>query len=435
MNSILLLGAGKSATVLIDYLINQSSINNWNLVIADANKEAILKKTNNSPNASAVIVDINNEEERHQLILMADVVISLMPPSLHFLIAKDCVLLKKHLLTASYIDDNIKTLEKEIEKTNLLFLCEMGLDPGIDHMSAMKLIDEIKEQGGTITSFKSHCGGLVAPDSDTNPWHYKISWNPRNVVMAGKAGALYKINGQICSEYYEELFKQNREVLIPTIGEIAYYPNRDSVSYIDTYQLHEADTFIRTTLRNKNFITGWKTIVDFKLTDEIVQYETAGKTLAAFYKEHFDEHGIGVAQLNELPQKTMKQLNYLGINDNETILNKGLCSAADVLQFALEKKLTLLPNDKDMIVMLHEIEYSTDDKQKTIKSSLVVKGENNLRTAMAKTVGLPLGIAAKFILNGIITERGLKIPVHKNIYMPVLTELGNYEIKFMEEHN
>lgn len=498
MNSILLFGAGKSATVLIDYLVKETPANGWLLTIADANKEVILEKTGNSPHARAVQLDITNEAERQKLIRNADVVISLMPPSLHFLIAKDCVQFEKHLLTASYVDDNIKSLQKDIEAKNLLFLCEMGLDPGIDHMSAMKLIEDIKSRGGKITSFKSHCGGLVAPESNDNPWQYKISWNPRNIVMAGKAGALYKLNNTLVTEKYEELFDGERFVEVPEIGQLAYYPNRDSVSYIDTYQLQDAVTFIRTTLRYPDFMYGWKNVIELKLTDETPVYETDSKTLADFFKEHMDAHGFGdwltkkltarfeetknmlekLMELmkaeeeaaeagEELPDEimaanekgelqtinlenmkdnaagyvahqmhesnlTLKQLFFLGMDDDETGINKGKCSAADVLQFALEKKLALQPDDKDMIVMLHEIEYELNGSKHKVTSSLMVKGEDSLRTAMAKTVGLPLGIAAKLILNGAIKERGLHIPIQREIYEPVLKELEKFDVKFIE---
>ena len=196
MKQVLLFGAGKSATVLIDYLLENAAAGNWNLIVVDANIELAKSKINNSPYGFAYSFDIMDAGKRGDQISKADIVISMLPPTLHFLVAKDCVKYSKHLLTASYVDEQIKSLEKEIEAKDILFLCEMGLDPGIDHMSAMKIIDEIHTRGGTITSFQSHCGGLVAPESDDNPWHYKISWNPRNIILAGKAGAHYREKGE-----------------------------------------------------------------------------------------------------------------------------------------------------------------------------------------------------------------------------------------------
>jgi len=498
MKTILLFGAGKSATVLIDYLIDNAAAEKWAIVVVDADLQLAKSKIAGSAYAKAVSFDITNTDERVQFIRSADIVISLLPPHLHIEVARDCVKLQKNLLTASYVDESIKELQAEIEKNKLFFLYEMGLDPGIDHMSAMQLIDHIHANGGTITSFKSHCGGLVAPESDDNPWHYKISWNPRNIIMAGKAGALYRENGEEKKQVYEELFTADRLVDIPELGFLSWYPNRDSLSYTSLYGLENTATFIRTTLRHPDFMYGWKNIIELKLTDETPQYETDGKTLQQVFKEHMDKNGFGdwinqklterfaetkgmlenLMQLMEaeneaekvgevMPESfmtadekgnlqeveidavknnaaaflaskmheanlTLKQLFFLGLDDEETKVNKGMCSPADILQFAVEKKLGLRPYDKDMIVMLHEIVYSTGSQQSAVSSSLVVKGENSLRTAMAKTVGLPLGIATKLILSGKIKMTGLHIPTSKQIYQPVLKELELLGVKFNE---
>jgi saccharopine dehydrogenase-like NADP-dependent oxidoreductase len=499
MQNILLFGAGKSATVLIGYLIKNSLEENWKLTVVDADLKLAQSKIGNAIRASAVSFDIRNADERIKHIKHADIVISLLPPALHYLVAQDCVNCNKNLLTASYVDENIQNLKPEIEKKKLLFLGEMGLDPGIDHMSAMKAIDSIIAKGGKIISFKSHCGGLVAPESDDNPWHYKISWNPRSVVLAGKAGAHFKENGKEIKLPYEELFTAERMVEIPGIGTLSWYPNRDSLSYSEKYGLTSADTFIRTTLRHPDFMYGWKNIIDLKLTDETAHHETSGKTLYELFKEHMDKNGFGEwleEKLNErfaktkdmlenlmklmqveqeaedeeqpIPESfmaadeqgnletieiddvknkaaafvahnmheanlTLKQLFFLGLDDKETIMNKGMCSPADILQFAIEKKLALRPYDKDMIIMLHEFEFEIQDKRSSASSLLVVKGEDSLHTAMAKTVGLPLGIAAKLILNGKIKLTGLHIPTVKEIYEPVLKELELNDVKFREE--
>lgn len=501
MKRILLFGAGKSATVLIDYLLENAINEDWFLIVIDADLELAQSKIGSSQFASAVSFDIKNTSERIRYIETADIVISMLPPSLHIEVAKDCVAFQKNLLTASYVDAAIRELQPEIEDSKLLFLCEMGLDPGIDHMSAMKLIDEIHADGGKITSFQSHCGGLVAPESDDNPWHYKISWNPRNIIMAGKAGAHFRENGEEIRLKYEELFTNEKMVEIPEIGYLSWYPNRDSLGYTSLYGLQDVPTFIRTTLRHPDFMYGWKNIIDLKLTDEQTEYDTNGKTLQEVFKEHMDKNGFGewlnnqltesfaetknmlenlmklmetenesAEEGEELPETfmaadakgnieeveidevknraasilahkmheanlTLKQIFFLGLDDKETLVNKGICSPADILQFAVEKKLALRPYDKDMIVMLHEIEYELNGKRSVINSSLVVKGENSLRTAMAKTVGLPLGIAAKLILTGKIKLTGLHIPTAKEIYEPVLKELESHNIKFDERIN
>lgn len=498
MKNILLFGAGKSASSLINYLLAESSQNDWTLLLADSNEDLAKQRIGNSTSGKACRADVLNAQERRDLIESASIVISLLPPALHYLVAIDCVELGKNLLTASYVDQQIRSLQNSISEKGLLFLCEMGLDPGIDHMSAMKLIHSIQDKGGSIHTFRSHCGGLVAPESDDNPWHYKISWNPRNVVLAGKSGAVYKENGEDRFAPYEELFNPKKVIEIPGLGSLSYYPNRDSLSYIPVYGLESATTFIRTTLRYPEFCFGWKNVIDLKLTDETVQYETDGLSLQEFFHLHFNKYGFSEwiekqltsrfeqtkALLEKLQQlldvengaddisrqelqefmmidengklmdvnldqvKTkaaatvagqmheanlsMKQLLFLGMDDRDTIINKGLCSAADVLQFALEKKLVLSAHDKDMIVMMHELGYTLNGKNHEVSSSFVLKGTDNIETAMAKTVGMPLGIAAKMILQGKLTLTGLHIPVIPEIYEPVLAELALHGINFSE---
>ena len=501
MKKVLLFGAGKSATVLIDYLLENAEKENWQLTVVDADLHLARSKIGNSPYGIPLSFDIKNDMERRRNIEESDIVISLLPPALHYIVAQDCVELKRDLLTASYVDDQIRNLRSKIENNGLLFLCEMGLDPGIDHMSAMKMIDDIHAKNGHIISFQSHCGGLVAPESDDNPWRYKISWNPRSVVLAGKSGAHYKESGEEKRLQYEELFNPDWVIEIPELGYLSWYPNRDSLSYASLYNLEEAETFIRTTLRYPDFMYGWRNVIELKMTDETPKYETNGRALYEVFKEHMDKNGFGEwleqkltdrfsqtkEMLNnlvklmevekeakeedlEIPEEfmtvdekgniteieldevknraasflaykmheanlTLKQLFFLGLDDKETIVNKGFCSAADVLQFALEKKLALGPDDKDMIVMMHEIKFAVGGQQSAVSSLLIVKGEDNVRTAMAKTVGLPLGIATKLILNGTIKLKGLHIPTKKEIYEPVLKELEEHGINFEETNN
>lgn len=442
MKQILLFGAGKSATVLIDYLLANAEKENWKLVVADANLQLALDKIKSSSFGTAVAFDIMDDDKREKYIRNAGIVISMLPPALHSKVAKDCVQFSKHLLTASYVDDEIRSMQADIKNKNLLFLCEMGLDPGIDHMSAMKLIDGIHAKGGHISSFKSHCGGLVAPESDNNPWHYKISWNPRNIVLAGKAGAIYKKDNEIFNITYESVFENNETVTIPGLGDLAFYPNRDSLSYIPVYGLEETSTFIRTTLRHPSFCKAWNCIVKAHLTDEEPFASSASKRIS--YREWLDKNislhtnAKNVEDFLNLfaggeDKKLIKEMfEYLDLLSEKDIPLTAT-SSADVLQFVLENKLYLLKDDKDMIVMLHEFDYTVNGQPATINSSLIVKGENNLHTAMAKTVGLPLGIAAKLILDGTITTTGLHIPIVKEIYEPVLKELEQYDIKFNEK--
>jgi saccharopine dehydrogenase (NADP+, L-glutamate forming) len=444
LKTILVFGAGKSATVLIDYLKVVCEQKQWQLIVADANLQQAQSKIGSSANAKAVELNVIEEDERRILIEEANIVISLLPPHLHILVAKDCVAVGRSLLTASYVDDGIKNLEAEIKSKELIFLCEMGLDPGIDHMSAMQLIDGIKAKGGTITSFKSHCGGLVAPDSDNNPWHYKISWNPRNIVMAGSAGATYKLNNQIIQKPYNNVFEDCEELQIAALPPLAWYPNRDSLSYIPLYHLQDAATFIRTTLRYADFCKGWDVIVDLELTDEKDQAMIATcKTFADWMEQKLfkaEQRDISFRMYLELyvdeadHETIIQQFEFLELNTVELLPPHVKCSA-DIVQHRLEQKLALKHADKDMIVMLHEIDYLHNDQQHSVKSSLIVLGEDNLRTAMAKTVGLPLGIAAKLILEEKIKLKGLQIPTHKEIYEPVLLELARNEVAFRETHH
>ncbi len=496
--SILVFGAGKSATCLIEYLVKATAEEGWSLTVADSVLAAAEAKTGKAPHTHAVALDVTDAASRKALIEQASLVISLLPPHLHIGVARDCVEAGKNLLTASYVDAEIRKLQEAIDKKGLLFLCEMGLDPGIDHMSALQLIDGIHAKGGRLTAFRSHCGGLVAPESDDNPWHYKISWNPRNIVQAGMAGAHFLEAGNEINMPYASLFDASRVVDIPGLGLLAWYPNRDSLSYRTLYGLEETDTFIRTTLRYPEFCFGWKNIIDLKLTDDTQYYETDGMSLQEFFQQHLSRNGfadwlekqvterfgrtkelleklqellaaekeVSASERKELEEflmvgkdgslkdinlenvKTqaaatvagqmheanlaMKQLVFIGMDDAITLINKGKCSALDVLQFCVEQKLALKPDDKDMIVMLHELDYIQDNRNITVKSCLVVKGEDSLRTAMAKTVGLPLGIAAKLILKGQITLKGLHIPVHREIYTPVLEELKKHGVRFTE---
>lgn len=429
MKTILVFGAGKSSGALIAFLTTRAQRHHWQILLADENLSLAREKAAGSPFISAIHLDVFDEASRASLVRQAELVISMLPPSLHFLVAQSCVSAGRHLLTASYVDEKIRSLEPDIQHKGLLFLGEMGLDPGIDHMSAMRLIDRIHAQGGKITSFLSHCGGLVAPESDNNPWHYKISWNPRNVVLAGKAGAIYKYRHQTETLHYDSLFDPERQIEIPGYGALTWYPNRNSLDYLPLYGLKDASTFIRTTLRHPDFIRGWKKIVELQLTDETEKYDTDHISFGDFFRNHLSHKGI--ENHLPLPDFEKKLFGFLGFF-GDTLINHGLCSAADVLQIAMENKLALAPGDRDMAIMQHEIGYLIDGIQKKITSTLIVKGEDKTHTAMAKTVGLPLGIAAELILQKKIALTGLHIPVVPEIYTSVLTRLSEEGIHFTE---
>lgn len=432
MKTILLFGAGKSATSLIEYLGKSSDENGWKFVVCDTDLALVQSKIKSFKNAVARSVNVSDESRRHEMIREANLVISMLPAALHFLVAKDCAHFSKNLLTASYIDDSIRSLEKEIREKGLLFIGEMGLDPGIDHMSAMKLIDGIKNKGGKIISFTSHCGGLVSPEYDDNPWHYKITWNPANVVSAGSSGAVFLKNKEVVEITYKDIFKDEDNVVdIPDLGPLAWYANRDSLSYIKTYQLDGINTFLRTTLRHPSFNKGWNILVNAEFTSKADQELIKDCNT---FNEWFSLKMAGVKE--DYPQEKwgkdfIGQIDFLGMASASPLPDNAENSAS-ILLHLLEKKLVMKPDDKDMIVMLHELEYELNGQKKELKSSLIVKGKDQLHTAMSQTVGFPLGIAAKLIMQNKLKLTGLHIPVIKEIYEPVLDELAQYGIKFNE---
>ena len=430
--TILIIGAGKSATVLIQYLQQKAVENDWYILLADGDEVVAKNKWNNAPNGSALGIDIENDLDRQNLIQKADIVVSMMPAQLHFLVAKDCLHFGKPLFTASYVDDNMRSIASEIEAKQLLFLCEMGLDPGIDHMSAMAIIDEIHQKGGKITSFKSHCGGLVAPESDDNPWHYKISWNPRNIILAGKAGAIYLENGATISKDYSTIFEQAPVVDLPGIGHLAFYPNRNSLSYIDTYHLHGVKDFVRTTLRYPAFCIGWNAIVQLHLTDETVVDLAPNTTVKNWFESHIQQKGLEQILEKFTQDPAIKvQLEFIGLYEPTPIPSQ-FNSNASILQWLLEGKWKLTATDKDLVVMLHEIEYSIGTRQFKLDSSMVLTGEDAINTAMATTVGLPLAMGVCAYLKGEIKMTGLHIPIDARIYQPILKSLAEEGIVFEE---
>lgn len=432
MKNILLLGAGKSSHVLIKYLLNNAASGNWQVTVADISLEAAQSNVGSHPGGKAMALDINNEAQREAAIRGADLVISLLPPALHLFAAKDCLRFKKHLVTASYVSPEMKALHPDAVKNGLIFLNECGLDPGIDHMSAMKIIDSIHEEGGKVMEFRSYTGGLIAPESNNNPWGYKFTWNPRNVILAGQGTAKYLLDGKIKEVPYKELFLHTEKISVSHIGTLEGYPNRDSLSYISLYGLEDIATMLRGTLRYEGFCKAWNVFVQLGYTDDSLRIpDSAGLTYAALTGRLLQKNS-SVRKLLESGSDVKQKIEWCGILSNEKVPLDN-ATPAQILQNLLEKKWKLEEGDKDMIVMQHRFNVQIpNSKFQKIISSLVVKGDNEVDTAMAKTVGLPLGIAAKLILGGKIKSTGVIIPVQKEIYEPVLEELKKYKIIFEE---
>ena len=439
MRKILIFGAGRSSVTLIKYLIDNSLDNNWFVTIIDNSEDILKKEFYNSNSAKAFCLDIQNIEKRRSYIRDSDIVVSMLPARMHIMIARDCLDIGRHLVTASYVSEEISRLDKEAKKKDIIFLNEIGLDPGIDHMSAMKLIDDIKDSGNKLISFKSFCGGLVHPEYDNNPWNYKFTWNPRNVVLAGNGTAKFIRNGKYKYIPYNKLFQRHELIDILNEGSFEGYANRDSLNYRSAYGIEDIDTLFRGTLRKKGYCSSWNVFVQIGMTDDsYIIPNTCNMTYREFinmflpYNEKLsvEEKFCQYLQI-DYNSDEFKKFEWLDIFSEKRIHYKE-ATPAKILQSILEEKWSMDSNDKDMIVMQHQFEYIENNNHKKLYSSLVVFGDDPIYTAMSKTVGLPVAIAVKLILNNKIDLRGVCIPTDRQIYIPVLKELSNYNINFVD---
>ncbi|MBT1702806.1 saccharopine dehydrogenase C-terminal domain-containing protein [Chryseosolibacter indicus] len=440
MKTILVVGAGRSSASLISYLLSQAEKFSWKIVVGDTSMEAARQKVGSHPQGKVILFDIA-QSDCLQEIEKADLVISLLPPHLHPLVAVHCLKFNKHLLTASYVADEMKALDAEARSKGLIFLNECGLDPGIDHMSALQVIDKIRAQGGELKAFESFTGGLIAPETDKdNPWRYKFTWNSKNVVMAGQATAKYLQNGSYKYIPYQQLFKRTTQVHVAGLGDYEGYVNRDSLKYIDTYGIGGIQTMIRGTLRNRGFCSAWNVLVQLGCCDDTYQMEKVDQMthldfISSFLDGNSPRHikdKISIQRSLDLQGHEVEYLEWVGLFSNEKVgLKKG--TPAEILEHILNKKWKLQPDDKDQIVMWHRFVYDDGGEEREIQASLVATGSDSVFTAMAKTVGLPLGIAARLILENRIQSRGVVIPTSPEFYIPILEELRAYDIALKEE--
>ena len=441
MKKILILGAGRSASSLITYLLNNAVAYNYQVTVADTSLELVKQKTAGHTSARPIALDIADEKQTHEEISKADIVISMLPAFLHPKIASQCVSLKKSMVTASYVSPEMKALDADARRAGIILINEAGLDPGIDHASAMKIIDHIKSEGGNLTSFKSYTGGLIAPESNDNPWGYKFTWNPRNVILAGQGTAKYIENGKYAYVPYHKLFTRLEKTHVEGWGDFEGYANRDSLSYRSIYGIENIPTLIRGTLRMPGYCDAWNVFVQLGVTDDTYHIEGSEKMTLGELFESFVPAGKGdvkqrLAEYVGIPVKgkTMDMLEWAGVFSNTPIKLKD-ASPAQILQVQLEEKWKLKDGDIDMIVMQHQFEYEARGKKQCITSSLVVKGDDAIHTAMAKTVGLPIGILTKLIITDQIKLKGVCIPTVKEIYNPLLNELEEMGIKFVEKYS
>ena len=443
MKTILLLGAGLSSPSLIRYLLNEAQKFNWQLKVVDQNNALVLEKLANHPRGEALSFDTLDTAARRAAIKDADLVISMLPARFHPEIAADCIDLKTNLITPSYISSEMKALTEKALAAGVIIMNEIGVDPGIDHMSAMQIIHKIQESGGEMVSFKSFCGGLIAPESDTNLWHYKFTWNPRNVVLAGQGGiAAFIQNNEYKYIPYSQLFKRTERFVIGEYGEFEGYANRDSLAYKETYGLNNVKTIYRGTLRRPNFCDGWNIFIELGMTDDSYKLLASEKmTPRKFVNSFLPYHTTRPVEqkfkdfLGEHRLYLYAQFEDLGLFDDSDEIAAEVASPAQLLEMFLVKKLSLSPGDKDMIVMHHEFEYHLNGKNKRIISSMINIGEDESHTSMAKTVGLPVAMMAKLILNGNFTKPGIHLPVDKEVYEPILNELKSFGISFHEIEN
>lgn len=443
MRTVLIFGAGRSASSLIQYLLVKSTEEQLHLVIADLSIELAQKKTNNHPNATPIALDILNELERQKAIQQADIVVSMLPAHLHIEIAKDCILYKKNMVTASYISDEMQALDTVVKENGLLFMNEVGLDPGIDHMSAMKVIDEIKEKGGKMLLFESFCGGLVAPENDTNLWNYKFTWAPRNVVLAGQGGAAKFIQeGTYKYIPYCNVFRRTEFLEVEGFGRFEAYSNRDSLKYRTVYGLEDVLTLYRGTIRRVGFSKAWNMFVQLGMTDdsytmdgsETMSYRQFINSFLPYHPTDSVEIKTRLILKIDQDDSMWDKLVELDLFNPNKIVGLKDATPAQILQKILSDSWTLQEQDKDMIVMYHKFGFELNGIKSQIDSKMVSIGENQTYTAMSKTVGLPVAMATLLILNGKINSKGVQLPIMKEVYQPILKELEEYGIVFKEDN-
>tara|TARA_R110000796_G_scaffold250788_4_gene380672 strand:- start:25289 stop:26662 length:1374 start_codon:yes stop_codon:yes gene_type:complete len=442
LRKILVIGAGKSTSYLLDYFSEKAKEQELQIIIADLNPDTIPEKFKTNPSFETIKLDIFKTEERQKIIEEVAIVVSMLPAHLHINIAKDCIQFRKHMVTASYVSDEIKLLDQEAKDKNLVFMNEIGLDPGIDHMSAIQIINRIKNSGGKMLLFESFTGGLVAPESDNNLWNYKFTWNPRNVVVAGQGGtAKFIQEGTYKYIPYHKLFRRTEFVDIDNFGKFEVYANRDSLKYREAYGLNDILTLYRGTMRRVGFSRAWNMFVQLGMTDDSYTIENSeGMSNREFVNLFLPYSPTNTVELKlrhylKIDQDDImwEKLNELNLFDSHKKIKIKNATPAQILQSILEDSWTLADNEKDMIVMYHKFGYEINGEKKQIDANMVVIGENRVHTAMAKTVGLPVAIATLLILNKKITTPGVQIPLHKEVYTPILKELTTYGIIFNEK--
>lgn len=444
MKHILVLGAGKSAPYLIRNLLEQAVERDWFVTVGDVDADLARKRVAGHPRGDGIAFDVTDTSLRETRIEKSDVVVNFLSPRFQYLVALDCVKHGAHMVSASYQNPDLVDLDADANRAGVVLLNEMGLDPGIDHMSAMALIERIRTAGGVIEGFYSYGAGVAAPSKTMNPLRYVITWNPRNVVMSGAAGAQYLENGKIKIVPHHQVFHHTWDVEVDGVGLLEAYPNRDSLTYLDTFGLGDVRTMIRGTLRFPGWSETWSVIVRLGLPNETIPIPKLQERTYAEVVEMFLPLAVTGATIEKRlarflqispTGRIMENLRWLGLFSTEKVRATGSTAAA-MLQELLERKLPLEPNARDLVILQHVIDVrwpSDGDRTDRHVATMVEYGEPRGMTAMARTVGLPAAIGVKRVLSGELTQTGCQIPTHPAIYEPILAELEAAGIRFTEK--
>ena len=433
MNKVLILGAGMVVKPIVHYLLN----NDIDVTIASRTKEKAEKVLEGYTNGKAISWTVDLLEELDVLIKEHDIIVSLLPYAYHVTVAEKCILLKKNMLTTSYVSDEMKALNEQAKEANIMILNEIGVDPGFDHMTAMEIIDKVHDQGGKIDEFYSLCGALCAPEASNNPFRYKFSWSPKGVVMASNNDATYLKNNKVVEIETNDLFKNPLKIDFPEVEEMEVYPNRNSLPYIDIYKIPEVKTMYRGTFRYK----GWCEALDLLKNLNLTKYESLdvkGKSLAQIVAEinNFELDNLK----NEIKNKLniddnhlgLKAIEWLGVLDSTKKILRENSSTFDIISDLMIEKMMMNSSERDMVIMQHIFNVTNKNGKKEAIISRMLDYGNDKYTSIAKTVALPAAMAVKLILEGVIKGTGVKIPIEKSIYIPILDLLKKEGISMVE---
>ena len=435
MKNVLVLGAGLVSRPLVRYLLD---VPDFQVKVATRTVSKAEKLIDRHPRGTALALNVNNTGELRDLVKGCDLAISLLPYTFHVKVAEMCIEFKKMMVTTSYISDAMKALDEKARQAGIIILNEIGVDPGIDHMSAMRIIHHVENTGGKVLSFRSYCGGLPAPEANTNPFGYKFSWSPRGVLMAGRNNAKYMKEGQIIEIEGKNLFKNHWPLNIEGEPPFETYPNRNSLPYLEIYGLEHARTMFRGTIRNIGWCDTLYCIVKLGLLSDEERTDFAGLTYAQLMSKMVNAPvGSSVKDAvqkfldDDASDQVMDMFEWLGLFSEKALPAEN--TLLDIMTATFLEKMPYEVGERDMIVLYHDFLAEWPDHKKRITSTLVDYGITGGDSSMARTVSLPAAIATKLILQNKIKLTGVHAPVVAEIYEPVLDELEKMNIVCKEQ--